>query len=57
MPCSRTAFDVNWDKGAVLVRQPDGKVFLHRKVDIEYAHKDGRKLTVSELPKHEPKAW
>ena len=49
------------EEGGVLVRQPDGKVFLYRKVDIEameetYTHKDGSKLTVSELPKFQPQA-
>lgn len=49
------------EEGGVLLRQPDGKAFLYRKVDIEamqetYTHKDGRKLSVSDLPKYEPKA-
>lgn len=46
------------EEGGVLLRQPDGKAFLFRKIDIEamqetYTHKDGRKLSVSELPKHQ----
>lgn len=49
------------EEGAVLLRQPDGKTFLYRKVENvameeTYTHKDGRKLGVSDLPKFEPKA-
>lgn len=45
-------------EGGVLVRQPDGKVFLYRKIDLEameetYTHKNGSPLKCSDLPRHQ----
>lgn len=46
------------EEGGVLLRQPDGKVFLYRKIDNAvfeetYKHKNGAAVDVSELPRYE----
>jgi hypothetical protein len=45
------------EEGGILVRQPDGKVFLYRKVDLEvfeetYRLKDGSPVVNDQLPRH-----
>lgn len=45
------------EEGGVLLRQPDGKGFLYRKIDNEvfeetYKNKDGTSVVVSDLPRH-----
>jgi len=46
------------EEGGILVRQPDGQVFLYRKVDLEvfvdtYTIKDGTKVVLDEMPRHQ----
>ena len=46
-------------EGGMLVRQPDGKFFLSRKVHLEvfpytYTHKDASKVVLDEMPRHKP---
>lgn len=45
------------EEGGVLLRQPDGKGFLFRKIDNEvfeetYKNKDGTQVSVGDLPRH-----
>lgn len=45
------------EEGGVLLRQPDGKVFLYRKIDNEafvetYTTKNGGSINLDELPRH-----
>ncbi len=46
------------EEGGILCRQPDGQVFLYRKIDLDvfvdtYTIKDGSKVVLDDLPRHQ----